>query len=193
MRGQAWTDERIARLKKLWEEGGTADAIAVCLGGASRSAVLGKIFRLRLGVVEKPPMNSPAAESSNPSGAARPPIAREILPARRRARPRRYKPRLPPRETAPSRGKTLPELTNETCRWPFGQPGAPKFHFCGIPGADLERGLPYCENHMRRAYSAAAIETTDHPAAAQSANVTPKAFVRAFGRRSFRFGSSRHR
>jgi GcrA cell cycle regulator len=192
MRSDAWTDGRIARLKELWGQGATADAIALCLGDTSRSAVLGKIFRLRLSAIAKSSMNSPAPQSSGAAGAARPQIAREVLPVRRRARPRRYK----PREAAPSRGKTLLELNNKTCRWPFGQPGAPKFHFCGVPSADLERGIPYCEHHMRRAFSAVAIETTNQPAvtaSAQSTHVTPKAFVRAFGSRSFRFGSNRHR
>jgi len=45
----AWTAERIDLLKKLWAEGETATVIAGRLGGLSRSAVLGKIFRLRLG------------------------------------------------------------------------------------------------------------------------------------------------
>jgi GcrA cell cycle regulator len=194
MRGQAWTAERIARLKELWGQGATADAIAQCLGGTSRSAVLGKIFRLRLGGgAATPSVNSAAAQSVGSSAAAPPPMPRDIVPVRRRARPRRYKPRLPRQKAVPARGRTLLELTNETCRWPFGQPGTPRFHFCGVPAADLERGLPYCEHHMRRAYSADAIETTNHPAAADGAHGTPKAFVRALGGRSFRFGSSRQR
>ena len=50
------------------------------------------------------------------------------------------------------RGKRLFELTNDSCRWPHGQPGTKAFHFCGAPGADLEGGRPYCERHARRAY-----------------------------------------
>src|SRR5580698_1288727 len=44
---KTWTDERIAILKQMWAEGATAVAIADRLGGLSRSAVLGKIFRSR--------------------------------------------------------------------------------------------------------------------------------------------------
>ena len=44
-----WTTERIDLLKRLWSEGKTATAIAASLDGISRAAVLGKIFRLRLG------------------------------------------------------------------------------------------------------------------------------------------------
>ena len=61
MRGDLWNDERIELLKRLWAEGATADLIAAQLGGISRSAVLGKIFRLRLGAAAAaPPSASPA-------------------------------------------------------------------------------------------------------------------------------------
>ena len=48
MRG-AWMDDDIDLLKRLWAAGETAETIAARLGGLTRSAVLGKIFRLRLG------------------------------------------------------------------------------------------------------------------------------------------------
>jgi len=41
-----WTDERTAKLVKLWGEGYSGSEIAEILGGVSREAVLGKIFRL---------------------------------------------------------------------------------------------------------------------------------------------------
>jgi GcrA cell cycle regulator len=44
---QNWADEKLSLLKKLWTEGKTAVAIAQRLG-VSKSAVLGKVFRLRL-------------------------------------------------------------------------------------------------------------------------------------------------
>jgi hypothetical protein len=40
-----WTEQKLALLKTLWAEGKTASAIAESLGGVSRSAVLGKVFR----------------------------------------------------------------------------------------------------------------------------------------------------
>jgi hypothetical protein len=51
------------------------------------------------------------------------------------------------------RGKSLLELTNESCRWPIGDPAKKSFHFCGEPGADLAQGVPYCERHRQRAYT----------------------------------------
>ena len=53
MRTDFWTKERIATLERLWAHGKSAGTIAKALGGISRSAVLGKIFRLRLGDVPK--------------------------------------------------------------------------------------------------------------------------------------------
>ncbi|MEZ5744523.1 MAG: GcrA family cell cycle regulator [Sphingomonadaceae bacterium] len=44
----SWTDERIAKLTKMWESGKTASQIADELGGVSRNAVIGKAHRLGL-------------------------------------------------------------------------------------------------------------------------------------------------
>jgi GcrA cell cycle regulator len=131
-----WTKERIALLKRLWSEGKTATAIAARLDGISRSAVLGKIFRLRLGA---------GTNAKTGGGRGR---KNKALGRRDRGRPL-VQP--PPRK---QRGKSLLELDNESCRWPFGRPGTKAFHFCGATGADLENGRPYCEPHMRRAYLA---------------------------------------
>lgn len=42
----SWTDERVARLTKLWAEGLSASQIAADLGGVTRNAVIGKVHRL---------------------------------------------------------------------------------------------------------------------------------------------------
>jgi GcrA cell cycle regulator len=124
-----WTDERIAALKSWWGEGSTGQAIAKRLGGVSRSAVLGKIFRLRLAAAA-----APASVARATAVNAVPDVAPPAAP--------------PPRP----RGKSLLELTNNSCRWPYGRPGTRAFFFCGEPGADLEGGMPYCPRHARRAY-----------------------------------------
>jgi transposase len=46
MRDQ-WTAERVTMLERLLASGASASAIAAQLGGVSRSAVLGKIYKLR--------------------------------------------------------------------------------------------------------------------------------------------------
>ena len=43
-------------------------------------------------------------------------------------------------------------LAANDCRWPFGDPVAQEFHFCGKHTSD---GSPYCDFHMRRAFQAA--------------------------------------
>src|SRR6185437_3747971 len=145
-----WTDDRIAVLKAMWADGATATAIAERLGGLSRSAVLGKISRLRLRADASAAANqAPAAATTSPDLALlqrrrhNRKGARRSLPKPRRKKPRRRS------------GKTLLELTNATCRWPNGEPGTRGFFFCGAPGADLEGGRPYCAHHARCAYSAA--------------------------------------
>jgi len=44
----AWTEKRVARLKQLWAEGRSANAIARELGNVTRNAVIGKVNRLGL-------------------------------------------------------------------------------------------------------------------------------------------------
>ena len=104
MRGQSWSSERIAQLRTLWRAGLTAEAIGQRLGGRSRSAILGKIFRLRLDADPDQPLRlktSPADDALTPP------------PARRRRQ--RIKPADPPAPV--TQHKTLLELTNVNCRW----------------------------------------------------------------------------
>jgi GcrA cell cycle regulator len=124
MGSSAWTDDGITLLRKLWSEGATAAAIGWRLGGFSRSAVLGKVFRLRL------------------NGAA------DTVGRRRSRQPRRPMAAPPPK--MPGRF-TLFDLNNESCRWPLQWRG--KYLFCGVAEADVLCGIPYCARHMRRAYT----------------------------------------
>ena len=48
--------------------------------------------------------------------------------------------------------KTVESLLANDCRWPFGDPLARGFHFCGRPKKD---GSPYCEAHSRLGLQAA--------------------------------------
>jgi GcrA cell cycle regulator len=45
--------------------------------------------------------------------------------------------------------RTILELTEETCRWPIGDPGSTEFFFCG---GQAMTGAPYCTYHSRVAY-----------------------------------------
>ena len=48
--------------------------------------------------------------------------------------------------------RTLLELTEDTCRWPIGDPGSADFFFCG---GQPVTSLPYCAYHSRVAYQPA--------------------------------------
>jgi GcrA cell cycle regulator len=142
--GGMWTAERIKLLRVLWAKGETAAAIGTRLGGLSRAAVLGKIYRLRLDT-DQAPLDAPARK--------RPPDKKPSSDGLgRRRRRTRYKKRKPELAAPARQYKSIFELTNITCRWPHGRPGSDRFFFCGAPEADLEHGIPYCPRHMQRAY-----------------------------------------
>jgi GcrA cell cycle regulator len=142
-----WTKERGARLKHLWAQGKTAAAIAVELGGISRSAVLGKIFRLRLAPGESARTKNREKRKTERERGKATCAARTHAPRRRRAAKAK-----PANKARPAKGptrRTLLELINDCCRWPHGQPGRKNFFFCGAAGADLERGIPYSQTTKR--------------------------------------------
>lgn len=122
-----WTAERVRSLKELWASGITAEAIGAELGGLSRSAVLGKIYRLR----------------------RRGKVAGALKVRPKRPRGKQNKPPPPAPGTEPKR---LLELSNTCCRWPITRSRAREILFCGAPHADLAGGMPYCPYHARRAH-----------------------------------------
>jgi GcrA cell cycle regulator len=172
MRATSWDLERIQLLTALWGSGATAEEIADRLGEISRSAVLGKIYRLRLVVTGDRDASvrdslEPRKDGKGGIAAAKPP-ARVAAPSRRRSskKPVSFQNAQP----APQRrGKSLLELTNDSCRWPHGRPGTSRFFFCGAAGADLEHGMPYCERHAQRAYQ------TDHGSLEKAPPIAPAA------------------
>ena len=123
----AWTDERIAKLRELWDKGLSASQIATELSeGVTRNAVIGKAHRLGL--------------KSRPS-----PVKGEST------RPKKAAPKAQKVET--SGQVSLLDLTATNCKWPFGHPGNDDFHFCG---KESQPGLPYCPEHCAMAYQAQA-------------------------------------
>ncbi len=154
MRAYQWDQEQIRLLMTWWASGATAAAIADRLGGISRSAVLGKIHRLRRAtgnrnqqVASKKPRDDAQVGHTGAQ-----PVAPVVTPPRRRSRKKPDTSRSVQPTPRGKRGKSLLELSNDCCRWPHGRPGSARFFFCGAPGADLEHGMPYCARHARRAY-----------------------------------------
>lgn len=94
----SWTDERIAKLKEMWEGGATASQIADELGGVSRNAVIGKAHRLDLKA--RP---SPVKEKEKPAPAATPapaPVAARPVAPRRAPETSRIEPTASPEPRA---------------------------------------------------------------------------------------------
>jgi GcrA cell cycle regulator len=76
----SWTEERIDRLKKMWQDGATASQIADELGGVSRNAVIGKAHRL--GLEARPSPVKPGEEKEKPAPAAAAPAPKAAPPER---------------------------------------------------------------------------------------------------------------
>lgn len=161
----SWTDDRVALLRRLWEDGQSASKIAAQLGGVTRNAVIGKVHRLGLGGRIKPGEDAPAAppkvveietaiavvetEAPEPVAILSHRTAPEFPPAA---------PAAEPVALAVSQRVTIMDLRESMCRWPIGDPTTPEFRFCG--GRSIT-GLPYCTHHAEIAYQPAAERKRD--------------------------------
>ncbi len=135
-----WTNERIATLRKMWNDGKTANEIAKALGNdISRNAVIGKAHRLKL---SKRPSPLPVKHIHLKHDLPFPCLAKKHhmtvkAEARRAAR-------VDANEKVFGTGKTLLDLQPNECRWPVGEPPL----FCS---ATIEKGV-YCAEHNAIAY-----------------------------------------
>jgi len=163
----AWTDERVALLTRLWNEGHTASQIAEQFGDITRNAVIGKVHRLGLSgravesrfraarIKMRPrnhkPRGAPAGAfpvQGNAALKAEPGVAQPwTAPAQR---PNLRPVAQPEAENGPVVG--LLDLKENSCRWPIGDPDQPDFGFCGCQKADHG---PYCERHAAMAFQQA--------------------------------------
>jgi len=172
-----WTDERVETLKKLWMEGLSASQIAGQLGeGVTRNAVIGKVHRLKLSARAKPTNSTPRARpaarpaprrvaspsagmSSHMGSAAAKPRPAMSRPQSVGATALSHDPQMDQQlYVAPAvqelfipedKRLSLLQLSEDTCKWPIGDPLGKDFYFCGQHS--LESG-PYCEFHSKRAY-----------------------------------------
>ena len=152
----SWTDAQTEQLKVLYADGCSASEIAFEIGGVTRNAVIGKIHRLQL--------------NQYPSASAKQPKEPRFRLAKARAERRRKVirnanglmvmditfPTLPVgkhhdgRAIPQAQRKSLLELRERDCRFPFGEPGQPGFFFCG---ALTVTTYPYCAHHCSIAYT----------------------------------------
>jgi GcrA cell cycle regulator len=157
-----WSAASIALLRRRWAEGANARSIARELGrGVSRCAVLGKVHRLKLRQPElklrrwrkekaRPRRRRRAASSNraehriNELMAAFHALGLNTVCDASDARTAHLH-----ADKAFGPACELLELTQATCRWPIGEPGAEGFAFCGA--APFKR-YPYCVGHCLIAY-----------------------------------------
>jgi GcrA cell cycle regulator len=161
MRGQFWTPEQDAELRRMADEGMSARQIAEVLG-VSRNAAIGRAHRLKI------PFKG--SQATNKAPKARP-VARRVKPIREimdeptretdsvgdferelsqsvpanltggdaiagsLSRPAKFKPRRLP----------LLDLEWQDCRWIVAETGASAL-FCGLPKLE---GCSYCDYHWR--------------------------------------------
>lgn len=171
---EVWTEQRVGRLTELWAKGWSSSNIAADLGGFSdcgdngRSAVIGKIHRLKLPRPETKlaptGQRRPRAPSADRPFLAPPPAPRLRNghdPAQRRNPSHNIEaaiaiagtePGIPERfkgEPPDGTGIKLIDLDASKCHWPKGDPMEADFEFCG--GKALT-DRPYCAGHTRLAY-----------------------------------------
>lgn len=158
-----WTDDVIARLRTLWEEGHSTAEIGRRLG-VSKNAIVGKAHRLAL-----PARPSPIRRDAIVSEQAKPLLVRRVdgptLPPLASADAPMpvvvgVSPAPPPRPAPPVAVRPAPAPRPQpvaarpygriiTCCWPIGEPGTKSFRFCDDPS---EPGKPYCGDHAKLAY-----------------------------------------
>ena len=131
-----WTDELVEILKAKWADGASATVIASEMM-VTRSAVLGKVFRLKLTKRRVPQPKTPER-----------PYKRRKSPWRPQDRPVVHLTRgmnnLPPDQS--SYAVSLLDVRRDQCRFPLNDPG-PEFMFCGAP-----TDATYCDRHSRICY-----------------------------------------
>jgi len=156
----SWTDERVARLKKLWLDGRAEADIATELGGVTRNAVIGKAHRLGLSRKNTKRVAGDAESkqqtvASEPQQTAEQSFSDDLTGAEADTEGVTGEATDPAtviegyHETAKKAEEEslklhLMELNERTCKWPIGDPATNEFWFCGRPS---EAGKPYCEPH----------------------------------------------
>jgi len=168
----SWTEDRVATLTKLWMQGLSAAQIAGILGGGvTRNAVIGKVHRLKLSGRARPANAATRARPVSRSRRTATSSSASSTSARAKKRTNATAPAtigatalkqeeeaLNNIDVAPETKElfipenerlTLLDLTEDSCKWPIGDPLNPDFHFCGRHSLENK---PYCEFHSKRAY-----------------------------------------
>lgn len=161
----SWSPTDTATLRSMWLSGHSGSEIAAALTGYSRSAVMGKVHRLRL--TRNPGSGSRSGLLRGRVGPAKPKAITMQAPVVKKAAPRSAGPlsrpepvlrRIEAKKAAletirPNQVSghvaSLMDLKAGDCKFPIGDPKSEGFGFCGqarVPGK------LYCHAHCVRAY-----------------------------------------
>jgi len=139
----SWTRDLELKLKDLWKKGLTGSEIAKSFG-TTRSAILGKVHRLKLEARATSKKSKTKTENNV-----------QIKQEKLIGRGSRFRALLLDKSFPPEQPTELEDLTDETCRWPLGQQLDPATFFCGrkpVESKNSGRRFPYCELHLLRGY-----------------------------------------
>ncbi|MFD1765366.1 GcrA family cell cycle regulator [Sphingorhabdus buctiana] len=107
----SWTDERIDRLKSMWEKGLTASQIADELGGVSRNAVIGKAHRLGLKSRPSPVKANEGEAKPAPKPKAKP-VEKAAAPRAAAPAPERSPSAAAPAQATPTPRSDMPKIVS---------------------------------------------------------------------------------
>jgi GcrA cell cycle regulator len=162
-----WTEDAIARLRALWDEGHSTAEIGRRMS-VSKNAVVGKAHRLNL-PARPSPIRRDVSGTARPvaprrvTGPTLPPLNAEQVVEREVVVVAPVAPVAPPvvaprpvavapvRAPIPAALRAVPVSRgrNPSCCWPIGEPGTKSFRFCD---AEAMSTKPYCNEHAQLAY-----------------------------------------
>lgn len=140
-----WDETRVEKLKTYWSLGLSCSVIADRLGGVTRNAVIGKVHRLGLsGRVTQQRRRYLKKGKPKPPRACKPKYF-QIRSDKKPIGPALAVTPLPPEPPAPGKLTALQDLTDNQCRFIYGDPkGSAPWGFCGCGSAP---GSRYCAGH----------------------------------------------
>ena len=103
----AWSEERVAVLKKMWLDGNSASEIAKELGNITRNAVIGKVHRLGLSNRDTNAAKSGASTNKTVKTVKRGRPPKTINEPKKRGRPQKVKEHMDLPETPADKGKPI--------------------------------------------------------------------------------------
>ena len=136
-----WTEDRITELTHRWNRGETGSQIMRAMGATSRSAVVGKAYRLKLPSHRANYTPPKRKRIRKPAKIIKPSNGYLIL-GERTEMVEDEKPNF-------EHAKTFFELAADDCRWPGNGSGVYELKFCAAP---VKRGYSYCAGHCRMAF-----------------------------------------